>query len=800
MDRFFQDLKIALRTLLRQRTFSLAAVVTLALGVGATTAIFSVVYGILLRPLPYVESERLVTLGQTSQRAPDEPVSGSTSHVNFLDWKRSSKTIPMMALYSGGRAIISNQGEADVVRVGSVTPDFFAVFKAAPIVGREFTPEESLPTGPRAAVVSYGFWQERLGGRDDVLSQSVEISGVPWPIVGVAPRGFEFPEGARLWTPVRNNDQQCGRGCVYLNGIGRLAENASPAAAQEEMTSIAGALERDFPADNYDVTVMVQTLHNRTVGSVELALMVLLGAVAMVLLIACANVANLVLVRGLTRQNEIAVRTALGAGRRRVVSYLLTENFVLAAAGGAFGLILALWGIDVLKALAPTNLPRLDDIRFDTPTFAFALALVCATTILCGLGPSLHLSRVPLSQALGQRGSVGAGRRRWTRSTLLIAEVSLSLVLLLGAGLLLRSLSALQKTDMGFDPSGVTVFMVSLPQARYPAEQVIATHERLDEQFATIPGVSQVARISGLPLGPSENVRSFTRPDQPPPPPGQNPGALYRVVDDEYFATMKIPVLAGRSFQPSDREGAQGAVVISRRMADVFWPAEDPVGKPVRLGSQGEPAIVVGIVENVRSQALASVAQPEMYVAHAQTQLRSVMYVVRSSLDSAQVLSAARQIVRNLDSQLPLIYTSAMPDLVDEQLARPRFYLVLLGLFAVLAVVLAAVGIYGVVAYVVTQRTREIGVRMALGARQREVVGLMLWQGLRPAMAGIGIGLAVAVGAGRTIQSLLYEVPPHDPLTFVGVSGVLLTVVLLACAIPARRASAVAPADALRGE
>jgi putative ABC transport system permease protein len=790
-------IKIAIRTLLRQRTFALVTIVTLALGVGATTAIFSVVYGILLKPLPYIESGRLLAIGQTAKSAPAEPVDGSTSHVNFQDWKRQATTIESMALYSGGRAVISHQGEADVVPIGSVTPDFFNVFKAPPIQGREFTPDEARPNGPRAIVVSYGFWQDRLGGRADVLSQSVEISGVPWPIVGVAPRGFDFPAGARLWMPVRNDDQQCGRDCDYLNGIGRLAAGATPETAQQEMTAIAAALERAFPNENTDITVMVQTLHDRTVGNVRLALIVLFAAVGMVLLIACANVANLVLVRGVERRGEIAIRTALGAGRGRLVSYLLTENLVLAVAGGLVGLVCAAWGIAALRSLAPGNLPRLEAVQFDAVTFGFALAVVVGTTILFGLGPSLQLSRVPLSQALGQRGAVGAAGTRWARSLLLVAEVSLSLVLLLGAGLLLRSLSALQDTDMGFDADGVTVFLVSLPQARYPAAQVVAAHDRLDEQLAAMPGVSQVARISGLPLGVSENVLSFTRPDRPPPAPGQVPSALYRVVDPEYFATLKIPLRSGRVFQPSDREGAQRVVVISQRMADVFWPGEDPVGRPIQLGG---PAIVVGVVANVRSQSLATQSQPEMYVPHAQTTLRSVMHVVRSSLDSAQVLAGARQIVRQLDPRLPLIFPSSMHALVDEQLARPRFYLVLLGLFAALAVTLAAVGIYGVVAYVVSQRTREIGVRMALGARQDQVVGLMLWQGLRPAVAGMAIGLLVAIAAGRVIQGLLYEVQPHDPMTFAGVSAGLLVVVLVACAIPARRASTVAPAEALRGE
>ena len=799
MDRLFQDLKIAVRSLARQRTFSFVAILTLALGVGATTAIFSVVYGILLKPLPYERSERLVALGQTAKSAPAQPVDGSTSAVNFRDWKQQSKTIPAMALYSGGSAVLTTDGESNVVPIGSVSPDFFHVFGATPILGREFSADETRPTGPRAAIVSYGYWQERLGGRGDVLSQAVEISGVAWPIVGVAPRGFDFPNQARLWLPVRNNDEQCGRGCVYLNGIGRLADGATVETAQTEMAGIAAALEREYPGANTDVTIAVESLHDRTVGNVRLALFVLLGAVVMVLLIACANVANLVLVRGASRQSEIAVRTALGAGRRGLLSYLLTENLVLALVGGAAGVVLAVWGINALKAVAPENLPRLDDVSFDVQTFGFALLIVGMTTVLFGVGPSLQMSRTPLLQALGQRGTIGARRARWTRSTLLVAEVGLSLVLLLGAGLLLRSLSALQDTDLGFNPENVTVFMVSLPPARYPAAQVIATHEQLDEQFRALPGVTSVGRISGLPLGVSENVQTFTRPDLPPPAPGEAPVALYRIVDPEYFETMGVRLLAGRFFTAADRQGAQRVMVISRRMADTFWPGENPIGRPVQLDGE-EPVVVVGVVANVRSQAVARLADPEMYVPHAQTNLRSVMYVVKSSAASAQILGAARDVVRRVDSRLPLIFPSAMTDLVDDQLARPRFYLVLLSLFAVLAVVLAAVGIYGVVAYVVTQRTREIGVRMALGAKQREVVMLMLWQGLRPAALGMVIGLIVALGAGRVMQGLLYEVPAHDPRTFLGVSGLLLIIVLLACAVPARRASSVPPSVALRAE
>ena len=794
-----QDLRIAIRSLARQRTFTAVAVVTLALGIGATTAIFGVVYGILLKPLPYVEPERLVTLGQTSATNPSEPYE-SSSHLNFLDWQRESKTIRPMALFDSSRAVVTSGGDTDVVRIGLVTSEFFSVFRIAPMMGRAFTAEENLPTGPRAAIVSYGYWQERLGGRADVLSQSVDISGVPWPIVGVAPQGFDFPNHARLWMPVRNNDDQCGRGCVFLDGIGRLAEGSSPAAAQQELAAIAAALAKQFPNDNFGSTVMVQTLHDRTVGNVRLGLVVLLGGVAMVLLIACVNVANLVLVRGRARQHEIAVRTALGSGRRGIITYLLTENLVLAVGGGALGVVLASWGIDVLKAFAPANLPRLEEVRFDIAAVAFGMALVVATTLVFGLVPALRLSRVPLAQALTPRGSIGSGGMRWRRSILLAAEVGLSLVLLLGAGLLFRSLSALQNTNLGFRAEDLTVFTISLPAARYPsAVHVVQTHARIDEQLGAMPGVTRVARISGLPLGPSENVNSFTQPDRPPPPPGQGLGALSRVVDPEYFDTMGIAIVAGRDFEPGDRDGAQRVVVISRRMADLYWPGEDPVGKPIRISRQ-DPAVIVGVAANVRSQTLTAEAQPEMYVPHAQTNTRALMYVLQSQLDSAQVIASARRVVQAIDSRLPLIGPSSMSDLVDEQLARPRFYLLLLGLFAALAVVLAAVGIYGVVAYAVAQRTREIGVRIALGARRDQVVSLVAWQGLRPVIVGAVIGLAVAAAMGRVIQGLLYDVRPQDPVTFAGATTLLVAVAVVACVIPAARAARIPPVDALRSE
>jgi predicted permease len=796
MDRLFQDLRVAVRTLARHRAFALVAILTLALGIGATTALFTVVYAVLLEPLPYARAERLLTIGQVTKGSGDAAVDGSVSHLNYLDWKRDARTIQSMALWARSRFIVTNLGDAEVVNAAVVSPDFFRVFDAAPVTGRTFTQDEDGPTGPPAIIVSHGFWQERLGGRFDVLSQAVEISGRLRPIVGVAPPGFDFPEGADLWMPLANDDATCGRDCVYSNAIARLADGASVEAARAELTGIAASLETSYPAANTNITVDVTTLRDRLVGDVRLALIVLLAAVAMVLLIACANVANLVLVRGAARQSELAVRTALGSGRRGVVSYLLTENLVLAIGGGLAGLAVAAWGVDLLRWLAPVDLPRLDAIAFDLPAFLFALGLVVLTTALFGLGPSLRLSHVPIARALGHRGAVegggGAGR-----AGLLIAEVGLALVLLLGAGLLLRSLAAQQRIDPGWRSEGITTFLMSLPAARYPADRVVPTYDQLDADLAALPGIDRVARISGLPLGPSENVLNFARTDRPTPDPGQVPSALYRVVDPEYFETMAIPLVAGRAFDPTDRDTAPRVAIVSRELAKTYFAGEDPIGRTIRMG-QADVIQIVGVAANVRSQRLQATAAPELYVPHAQAGSRAVTFVVKSSLPAPQVLNAAREVVRRLDTRLPLISPGPLRALEDAALARPRFYLWLLGLFAALAVTLAAVGIYGVVAYAVTRRTREIGVRMALGARRREVVALMLWYGLRPSFGGIAAGLAVAAGASRLIGQLLYDVGPLDPLTFVTVTALLAAVAALACVLPAVRASRVAPAEALR--
>ena len=674
MSNFFTEIRIALRSLVKHRGFTIVAVLTLTLGIGATTAVFSVTHGILLRPLPYKEAERIVAVWQTARDNPAPTVGGSTSHVNYLDWKRDAKSFESLALYAPPNFVLTGLGEAEIVRGGIVTPGFFRVFKADPIMGREFTREEDLPTGPNVAIISYGFWKERLGGRPDVLGTMIELSSRPTEIVGVAPAGFDFPNNARIWTPIKNDDANCGRGCVYLDGIARLKEGVAVEQAREEMRGIAARLEEAFPNANTNVTAGVALLQDDTVRNVRLALLLLLGSVAMVLLIACANVANLVMVRGRARETEMAVRAALGGSRKRLLSFLCTENLVLALLGATGGLILAWWGIGALKQLAPADIPRLDEVSFDITTFGFALGLAFVTTMLFGLGPALQLSRSPLATMLGGRGDISTRRMHRSRSVLVAAEVGLSLMLLVGAGLLLRTLSALQSVETGFNSEAV----------------------------------------------------SFSRYDA--------------------------------------------------------------------------PRIIVGIVEDVHSQTLVDRAAPELYVPQPQTAARSATFVIRSQVPPSQVLSSTRQIVQARDRNLPVIRPGTLEQVVDRHVARPRFYMLLLALFAILAVCLASIGTYGVVAYAVAQRTREIGLRVALGARPAQVVFAMLWQGFKPAVVGIVLGLIGSVAAGRFIAGLLFNVSTTDPMTFAAVTLVLVGLVCAASIIPARRAVRVSPAIALRTE
>jgi putative ABC transport system permease protein len=808
MDTLIQDLRIALRSLLRRPGFTLGAVVTLALGIGAATSIFSVVHGVLLRPLPYPDPDRVVRIYPTSRTDPGPPVSGGASPASLADWQERSRSFSAIAQYSYSQVSVRAGDEPEVMPAGVVTPELFRVLGSEPVLGRGFTAEENLPGGPTSIVISHGLWQERFGGQPDVLGQVVTLaSGSTWQIVGVAPAGFDFPDGARLWFPLRPSPD-CGRGCVYVNGIARLAPGVSLGQAQAEMSRVAVDIEAEFVDASPNLTLAVETLHDVAVGNVRTALWVLLGAVMLVVLIACANVANLLLVRGAGRSGELAVRAALGAGRARLVRQILTESVVLAMLGGVAGVLLALWGVSMLPALATANLPRVDEIGLDGTVVGFALGLVLLTAFLFGLVPALHLSRAPLATALrqGGRSAVQSPIRRAGRFTLLAAEVALSLVLLLGAGLLLRSFERLQSVDLGYDATNITHFSLSLPPTRYPDPgDAVRFYAELKERLAALPGVEQASFVSGMPLGMTIIATSFNLADRPPPEPGTSPVALLRYVDSDYFATMRIPLVRGRDFEPGDRFGTQPVAIISRQAAEQFWPGEDPLGRTISVDvsygwPEDQPRTIVGIAENVRSLELQELAQPELYVPHAQVGSAVATLVMRGSARSGPLLAAARTEVRARDPLLAMLQPGTLRELVSDQLATSRFYMLVLSLFAVLAVTLAAVGIYSVVAYLVTRRTREIGVRMALGADPAGVIRSIVAQGLAPAAVGVAVGIAAAAAGSRVLASLLYETQPNDPLTYAGAALLLLAVVAAACALPAMRAAAISPTVALREE
>jgi predicted permease len=806
MDQFIQDFRFALRTLATRRAFSVIAIVTLALGIGITTAIFSVVNGILLRPLPFHDADRIVTVWETDKKDP-QPV-GELSHLAYLDVLKQTKSFESFAEYAAGTGTLTGNGPASVVSEAYATPGFFHVFRATPVLGREFTDAEDRPNGPKVVVIGYSFWKQRLGGKPDVIGTSLEIASTKYTIVGVAPEKFDFPDKAQVWTPPQNDDAGCGRGCVYMTSVGRLANGVSVEAAQQELTAFAEGLEKLYPKSNAGSTLRVSTLQHSIVGDVQTALLVLMGAVAMVLLIACANVANLLLVRGAARRAELAVRSVLGAVRGRILAQLMTENLVLAAIGGIAGVVLASYAVDALRHIAPTSIPRTADVGLDATTTLFAIGLVIATAILFGLAPAMQLSRQSLGTSMREagRGSDGSPRRL-TRSAILVAEVALSVVLLLGAGLMLRSFAKLTKVDMGFDPANVTTFTVSLPNARYatPDAHVLAM-EQLTAKLAATPGVESIGTVAGLPLGNIRFGSGFRRMDLPEPEPNNGPTARFAVADAGYLSTMHIGIAKGRDFSRADRQGAAPVALISEATAAKYYPGEDPIGKRIHVGvglgypNKGVERTIVGIVKDVRGDNISDTPQPALYVPFSQTGNDFTSFVIRSHLPSAQVLSDARAVVNAFDSDIALEYESSMEQLVDAQLATPRFYLALISLFAVLAAVLAAVGIYGVVSFLVANRTREIGLRMALGAPGRRVVGLVVWQGLRPALLGVAIGLAGALASVKLLSSLLYGVAPHDIVTYTGVTALLVAVVLVACAVPAYRASRIAPGIALRSD
>jgi predicted permease len=805
LEELRQDTGYALRVLAHARGFVAVSLLTLALGVGANTAIFSVVRGVLLRALPYTEPERLVAI--------ESVIGGSAtaaSPPDFLDWRAQSKSFSGLSAYFLSTTALTGGREAERLNQARVSANFFDVIGVRPEGGRGFRPGEDDASAPRVVILSDGLWRRRFGGDESLIGHTILLDDFPTTVIGIAPPELRMPAGVDVWMTTRFDARDIApssRGARWIQVVARLAPGVTLAGARSEMNTIAARLAQLDPRHDVGVTSRLTPLQEDIVGSVRTPLLILLGSVGFVMLIACVNIASLSLGRTSARETELAVRAALGAGRGRIARQILTESIVLALGGGTAGLTLAVIGTRGLVALAPGELPLLHAVRLDGVVFAFALGLTVLSGLLFGVVPAIQGSRHSTSDRLrsGSRGASSGLAGGRLRSALVIAEVALAISLLAGAGLLVRSFMNLTTVDPGFRASGGTTFTISLSPVRYP-------DRRAQEQFATtllsrleqVPGVSSAGIAFGLPLTGSGFGLTFAITGHPKPNANDEPRAQVRVATPGYFRAMGIPLLRGRGFTAQDRNGAPMALLISQEAARRYWPNEDPIGQTLETGwhqdGRAFGGTIVGVVGDVRQFSLAARPSAHIYAALAQWPLDEMSVVMRSTTTPAATLGAARDVVRSLDPQLPVYEARPLEDIVRESIAERRFYALLLATFAALALVLAAVGIYGVIAYAVQQRRRELGIRIALGASREKVIGMVIRQALTLTLIGVAAGLMTAVALMRVLQGQLFSVTTTDPLTFVMVAMILVGVALLACLVPARRALAVDPASAMRAE
>ena len=805
MSGLIKDVRYGVRSLWKRPGFTAIAVITLALGIGANTAIFSVVNAVLLKPLPFNEPERLVWVWDTQPQLATTP----TSLPDFLGWKQQNQSFDHLAAFQSGKMFLdAGDGITTDTQLGLVTPELFSVFHVNPILGRTFTSEETLPGRFRVAVLSHSIWQSRFGSDPTVSGRTIQLNGAAYTIIGVMQPGFSYPDRAELWRPLPIDPARLDPGPHYLKVIGRLKPGVALAQAQADMSTIAARLSQQNREKNAGHGVKLERLANVVIGDIGLALYVLLGAVGFVLLIACANLANLMLARVGAQQKEIAVRTALGASRLRIVRQLLIESIILAIGGGVIGLLLAIWAVSWVVSLSADTIPRVQEISVDPRVAGFTLLVSVITGVLFGLAPALQVSRPDLTDALKEGGRTTAGlRKNRLRSALVISEVALSLVLLVGAGLMIRSFAKLNQVDPGFKPAQVLTMGVALLRARYPAdEQVAQTYSQILERTTAVPGVVSAGAISDLPLTGSNTSDSFTIEGRPPIAKEAEPSTEYHVVTPRYFESMGIPLLSGRDVAHTDTRQSPNVVVINEVFARRHFAGENPLGHRLRLqGQERDPLLIIGVVGNVRQLGLDEQLTPEVYVPLLQDPLsttyqRSMTIVARTKSDPGAIAGPLRAAVASVDKSLPVYALKAMTEHLHESLARRRFNLILLTVFSGVALALAAVGIYGVISYGVTQRTHEMGIRMALGAKPRDVVQLVVRQAMVLALGGVGIGLLAAWALTRLMKSLLFNVGATDPLTFVAIAALMSLIALLACLIPARRATKVDPLVALRYE
>lgn len=809
MNRLFQDLRFGLRQLGRAPGFTAVAVITLALGIGANTAIFSVVNTVLLRPLPYKDDSRLVVILRDGRN----PVSPA----NFLDWQNQNHVFEPMGAAEYWTPNLSGTDNPEKLWALHVSPSIFPMLGVQPLLGRAFLPQEQETGKQHETVLSFRLWQSHFASDPKIVGRLVELSGETYTVVGVMPREFKFAPfwatKAELWAPLALGPRAGDRGGASLRVFARLKRGVTLEQAQAEMAGITARMEREFPGTNQNMKVI--SLREKVVGNIRPTLLVLLGAVGFVLLIACANVSHMLLARSAARQRECALRSALGAGRWDLLRQFLTEGLILASAGGAAGLLLAMWGVRVLLALAPPDIPRVEAVGVDGRVLLFAMAISVLTGLVFGMAPAWGGSDVDLSDALkkAERGSSEApGRRRW-RGLLVGSEFALAIVLLAGAGLMVRTFIALQHVDPGFDPHNLISMVVGVSGTEEGTSGRTANfYQQVLQEVSAVPGVESASAINHLPLAGDQWGLSFHIEGRPLERPGEAPDATYRVVFPGYFRTMQIPILRGRDVRESDNLSAARVVVINDYLAHQYWPGEDPIGKRITLDDPtANPSwlTVVGVVKNtVRSNWVDPPAE-EVFLPYLQTleyvqsptpPFAYISLVVRTGGDPAALAPAIRATIHSLDRSAPVSEVQTMERVVAEATGQSRFYLVLLGTFAAVALMLAGVGIYGVMSYAVSRRAREIGIRMALGAERREVIRMVIWQGMFSALFGLAVGLAAALGLTRLLANLLYSVKPADPGTFVIASVALALVALGASYIPARRAARVDPMVALRYE
>jgi len=804
LEQLRQDTRYALRVLGRGRGFVAVAVLTLALGVGANTAIFSVVRGVLLRSLPYPEPERLVAVQSVIRGSPT-----AVSPPDFVDWRAQAKSFSGLAAYFLSTTNLTGTGEPERLTQARVSANFFDLLGVRPARGRGFLPGEDAVEAPRVAILSDGLWRRRFGAEPSIVGRTIRLDDFPTTVVGIAPPELKLPVGVDLWLTTRFEPRDVdprARGARWIAVVGRLASGATLAGARAEMAAIANRLALADPRHDGGVTSRIATLQEDLVGGVRAPLLILLGAVGFVMLIACVNVASLALGRTAARETELTVRVALGAGRGRIARQILTENLVLAIGGGIAGLALAILGTRALVALAPGDLPLVHAVHVDGVVLSFSLAVTLLSGVAFGVVPALQASRQGIEARLrsGGRGlSLGSGR---LRRVLVVTEVALAMTLLAGAGLLVRSLARLSSVDPGFRTDHLATFSVTLSPVRYPdaARQEQFTRQ-LETRLQRLPGVTSAGVSFALPLTNSGFGFTFAIGGRPEVSGPEEPRAQVRIATPDYFRAMGIPIVRGRGFTARDDETAPHVILISQEAARRYWPNEDPIGQTLMTGWGRDEThrfggTIIGIVGDVRQFSLAMAPLPEIYGPLAQRPLDELSVVVHSTSPTATVLTAARETVRELDAELPVYDVRSYDDIVRESIAERRFYVTLLATFAGLALVLAAIGIYGVIAYSVQQRRRELGIRIALGATRERVIGLVMRQGMALTTAGALIGLGIAGLLTRVLRGQLYEVSATDPLTFVLVPVLLVVVALVACVVPARRAVAVDPATTIRAE